>query len=78
MEEFEFLGRSIILFGVVLVVLGVLITFGPRLVGSWRLPGDILIRKGNFTFYFPVVSCLVASAVLSLLFLLFNLFARGR
>ncbi|MGB9867304.1 MAG: DUF2905 domain-containing protein [Bacillota bacterium] len=78
MEEFQFLGRSIILLGIVLVVLGAVISFGPRLLGTWRLPGDIVVKKGNFTFYFPVVSCLVISAALSLLFLLINLFSRAR
>ena len=58
------IGRSLILFGVVLVIVGTVVTFmGGR---GWQLPGDIVIRRGNFTFYFPIVTCLVASVVLSL------------
>lgn len=37
-----------------------------RFFGSARLPGDIVIRRGNFTFYFPVVTCIVLSVMLSL------------
>ena len=58
------IGRSLILFGVVLVVVGaVAMFFGGR---GWHLPGDIVVRRGNFTFYFPIVTCIAVSAVLSL------------
>ena len=58
------IGRSLILFGVVLVVVGAVVMFiGGR---GWHLPGDIVIRRGNFTFYFPIVTSLVVSVVLSL------------
>ena len=60
-------GRSLILIGAVLVVLGALITFGERLpIKLGRLPGDIVVRGKNGAFYFPIVSCLLVSAVLSL------------
>jgi len=58
------IGRILIVLGIVLVVLGVLSTLGVR-VG--RLPGDIEIRGKNSVFYFPVVTCIVVSVVLSLL-----------
>ena len=58
------IGRSLILFGVILVVVGVAAMFvGGR---GWHLPGDIVVRRGNFTFYFPIVTSLVVSVVLSL------------
>ena len=58
------IGRSLILFGVLLVVIGAVAMFmGGR---DWHLPGDIVIRRGNFTFYFPIVTSLVLSVVLSL------------
>ncbi len=50
--------------GVVLIVLGVLVRVGVPL---GRLPGDIAIRRGNGTFYFPIVTCIVVSVLLSLL-----------
>jgi len=67
------LGKLLLLFGIVLVVVGGLLTLGPKLPGRLgRLPGDIIIRRENFTFYFPVVTCLLLSVILSLLFWLFR------
>ncbi len=60
-------GRMLITLGIVLVVLGLLVTFAGRLpfrIG--RLPGDIAYRGKNTTFYFPVVTCLLLSVILSL------------
>jgi len=57
-------GRILIVLGIVLVVLGILSTLGVRI---GRLPGDIEIRSKNSVFYFPVVTCIVVSVVLSLL-----------
>jgi hypothetical protein len=57
------IGRTLILLGVALVVIGVLVTLGVRI---GRLPGDIEIRGKNSVFYFPVVTCIVVSVVLSL------------
>lgn len=63
-------GRDIIFIGVVLVVVGLLISFlSPTSLP--KLPGDIYIRKGNFTLYFPWVTSIVVSVVLSLIFYFF-------
>ena len=60
-------GRTIIIIGLVLVAVGVLITLSDRLpLKLGRLPGDIVVRGKNGVFYFPVVTCLVVSAILSL------------
>lgn len=59
-------GKNLILMGIVLIVIGVLFTLGSRL-GIGRLPGDIFIKKGNMTFYFPVVTSIVISIVLTLI-----------
>ena len=67
------LGRMLIILGVALVAVGVLLTLGDRLpfrIG--RLPGDILIRGKNTTFYFPLATSLVASALLTLVLWLFS------
>ena len=63
--------RILILSGVVLVLAGLL---WPWLVksGLGRLPGDIIIRRDNFRFYFPIVTSLLVSAVLTFLFWLFK------
>lgn len=61
------MGRTVILIGLILVAVGILMTLGDRLpVKVGRLPGDIVVRGKNSVFYFPVVTCLVVSAVLSL------------
>lgn len=66
------LGRPLIIVGAALLVVGLILTFGPRIPGLGRLPGDIVWRRGNTTVYFPAVTCLVLSLVLSLLFALFR------
>jgi hypothetical protein len=60
-------GRTLIAIGIALVVLGVLVTVGAKLPIRWgRLPGDIVIRGKNTTFYFPLVTSLLLSVLLSL------------
>ena len=58
--------------GPVLVILGAVIWKTGGLGGLGRLPGDITVHKGNSTFYFPIVTCLLLSAMLSLLAWLFR------
>ena len=63
----EVVGRTVIIIGRILVAVGILMTLGARLpIKLGRLPGDIVVRGKNGVFYFPVVTCLVVSAVLSL------------
>jgi hypothetical protein len=60
-------GRTVIIIGLILVAVGILMTVGDRLpIKFGRLPGDIVVRGKNGVFYFPIVTCLVVSAVLSL------------
>jgi hypothetical protein len=62
------LGRMLIVVGVILIVAGVLISLGGRLpFRLGRLPGDIAYHGKNTSFYFPVVTCIVISVVLSLI-----------
>jgi hypothetical protein len=56
--------RILISLGVLLIIAGLAIKFG---VALGRLPGDIVIKRGDATFYLPIVTCLVISALLSLL-----------
>jgi uncharacterized membrane protein required for colicin V production len=58
------MARLLIVAGVVLVIAGLIVKAGVPL---GRLPGDIVIRRGSSTFYFPVVTCIVVSVVLSLI-----------
>lgn len=59
--------RILVIAGVVLIAAGLAWPWLARL-GLGRLPGDILIQRGNTSFYFPIVTCIVVSVVLSLLF----------
>jgi len=61
------LGRFLIVLGAAAVLIGVLLVLAPRIPWLGRLPGDILIRRGTFTFYFPIVTCVVVSIVLTLI-----------
>jgi len=66
-------GRLLIVAGIVLVVLGLFLTIGEKLpLRLGHLPGDICVRGKHGSFYFPVVTCLLLSAVLSLAMWLFR------
>ena len=65
-------GRALIILGFVLVVLGALLSLVGRVPWLGRLPGDIHIQRGSWSFYFPLATSLVLSVVLSLLFWLFG------
>jgi hypothetical protein len=65
-------GRALLIAGGVLVALGLLLTLGARVPGVGRLPGDVVYRKGNFTFYFPIVTCILLSVALTLLLRIFR------
>ena len=67
------LGRMLIGLGLLIVLIGVVVTLGEKLpIRLGRLPGDIIIRGKNSTFYFPLVTCLLISAVLSLVMWVIN------
>src|ERR1022692_2324678 len=67
------IGRTLIALGIVILVLGVVLTLGEKLpIRLGRLPGDIVIRGKNSAFYFPLVTCLLVSVVLSFLLWLFG------
>ena len=73
MSGFQGMGRMLILFGVVLVLVGLFLTTAGRLPGGLgRLPGDIHIRRNGFGFYFPLTTCIIISAILSLAAYLFR------
>ena len=67
------LGRVLIVSGVMLVVLGVLVSLGPRLpLRLGHLPGDIHIQGKNSSFYFPLATCLLLSVFFSLVLWIFR------
>lgn len=68
----EAFGRLIITLGIILIVVGVIINFGSK-IGLGRLPGDIFVKKGNTTFYFPILTSIIVSILLTIIA---NLFFR--
>jgi hypothetical protein len=66
------IGKTLILLGGMLIIIGALLSFGGKLPWLGRLPGDIIIQRDNFTFYFPIVTSIVVSVILSLLFMFFR------
>ena len=66
------IAKTLIIFGVILVGVGLLLTFFNKIPYLGKLPGDILIQKKNFTFYFPLATSILISIVLSLIFWLWS------
>ncbi len=67
MNPFEEFGKILIIFGIFIICIGFLLTIGAKIPYIGRLPGDIIIRRGNFTFYFPIVTCILLSVLLTLI-----------
>ncbi len=67
------IGKALVLFGVVLITVGVLVQLFQKVPWIGRLPGDIYIKRENISFYFPLATSLLISLILTLLL---NLFGR--
>jgi len=65
------IGRLLIISSVVLVAIGIAVSVLPRF-GIGRLPGDFVFRKGNFSFYFPLMTSILLSVVLTLILWIFR------
>ncbi len=72
MDGFSSLGKTLIIFGAILALIGLGLLFYHKVPWLGRLPGDIVYRRGNFTFYFPLVTSLLISILITLLFALFR------
>jgi len=66
------IGKALIILGLILVAIGLWLTFAGRMPYFGKLPGDFRIEKENFSFYFPLASCLLISLLISLLLWLFR------
>ena len=66
------LGKMLVWAGIFMVGVGLFLWFGDKIPWLGKLPGDILIRKEKFTFYFPLVTCILISLLLTLLFSIFK------
>lgn len=75
MGQLSGLGWMLVTLGVIIVVVGLAFVFLPSISWFGRLPGDIRVERPRFQFYFPLVSCLLLSVVLSLVFWIIRLFS---
>lgn len=64
--------KTLIFFGFILIGVGLFVAFMGKIPGLGKLPGDIYIRKGSFTFYFPLATCLIVSLLLTVILSLFG------
>jgi len=71
------IGRGIIFIGIVIVIIGIILSFSDKLPFAFgKLPGDIVYKKENTSFYFPITTSIIISIILSLLLYLFGKFFR--
>lgn len=66
------LGKVLIIIGLVIAGIGIILLLSPKVPWIGKLPGDILIKKDNFRFYFPLTTCIIIGLILTLLFYLFR------
>jgi hypothetical protein len=59
------LGKTIVTIGVILIIVGIILTMVGKIPGVGKLPGDIFIKKENFSFYFPLTTCILLSVIIS-------------
>jgi len=71
------IGKNIVFIGIVIVIIGIVLTFSDKLPFSLgKLPGDIVYKKENTSFYFPITTSIIVSIALSFLLYLFGKFFR--
>ncbi len=66
------LGKTLIYLGILLVVVGLVVSLGGKISWLGHLPGDIYIRRERFTFYFPLTTCILISAIITLVLYFFR------
>jgi len=66
------LGKTLIIIGAVIALIGLVLTLSGRMPWLGRLPGDIYIKRDNFSFSFPLTTCIIVSAIISFIFWLFR------
>lgn len=72
MIEYNWLGKMLIAFGVLLIIIGGVFLLAGKVHWFGRLPGDIVIQKKNVTLFFPITTCILISLILSCIFYLVN------
>lgn len=65
-------GKILLILGILFVVIGLFLMLGPKIPLLGKLPGDFMVRRGNFTLYFPLATSILLSIVLTLIFYIFR------
>lgn len=66
------IGKFLLIIGILLIIIGGVFLLAGKIPFVGKLPGDIIIRRKNFTFYFPLATSILISIILTLLFWLFG------
>lgn len=66
------IGKILIIFGIILTVLGLLLTLAGKIPFIGKLPGDIVIERRNFVFYFPLGTSILLSVIITIIFYLLS------
>ncbi len=72
LDNIQYLGKFLLILGIVVALIGVLLIISVKIPWFGKLPGDILIQRKNFTFYFPLATGILLSLLLTLLFWIFR------
>ncbi len=67
-DGIQYMGTFLVIFGVIIIAIGGLLLLSGKIPWLGRLPGDIIVQKKNFTFYFPLATSILLSLILTLLF----------
>ena len=71
------LGKILIIIGIIIIIAGIILLFVKKLpFNLGKLPGDIYIKKENFTFYFPITTAIIISIILSIIFYIASKFFK--
>lgn len=65
-DGIQFVGRFLIITGIILAIVGGLLLFSGRIPWLGKLPGDIIVQRKNFTFYFPLATSILLSIIITL------------
>ncbi len=72
MNFFDGLGKTLVLVGLILVVMGVIVLLLPKIPWLGKLPGDLFFKGEKVSFYFPLTTCIIISILLTILFTIFR------
>jgi hypothetical protein len=71
-DGIQYIGKFLIIFGIIVIAIGGLLLLSGKIPWLGKLPGDIMIQRKNFTFYFPIATSIILSVILSFIFWLIS------